>query len=80
MGILLSVLIGLLAGYFGSVIFKGSGSGILINLIVGVIGGFIGGGLFDWLGVEGGNIIWQLISATVGAIILLWVVSLIKRV
>ena len=79
MGILLSVLIGLVAGYLGSVILKGSGNGILINLIVGIIGGFIGGSLFGWLGIGGGSIVWQLIAATVGAIILLWIVSLVKK-
>ena len=79
MGLLLSVLIGLVAGYLGSLIFKGSGNGMLINLIVGVVGGFIGGSLFDWLGIGGGGIIWQLIAATVGAIILLWVASLVRK-
>ncbi len=79
MGILLSVLIGLVAGYLGSVIFKGSGNGILINLIVGIVGGFIGGSLFSWLGIGGGGIIWQLVAAVVGAIILLWILSLIKK-
>lgn len=78
MGLLLSVLIGLLAGYLGSMIFKGKGKGFLLNLIVGVVGGFIGGALFGWLGIGGGGLIWQLVSATVGAIILLWVVSLIR--
>ena len=79
MGLLFSILIGLAAGYLGSLIFKGSGNGLLINLIVGIIGGFIGGWLFGLLGIGGSNIVWQLIAATVGAIILLWIVSLIRK-
>lgn len=79
MGLLFSILIGLAAGYLGSIIFKGSGNGILMNLIIGVVGGFIGGFVFSLFGIGSGNILWQLISATVGAIILLWLVSLIKK-
>jgi len=84
MGILLSVIVGMLAGYLGSIIFKGKGKkgdaiSLLIYLIIGIVGGFIGGSLFGWLGIGGGSILWQLISATTGAIVLLWIISLIKR-
>jgi uncharacterized membrane protein YeaQ/YmgE (transglycosylase-associated protein family) len=79
MGLLLSIVIGILAGYLGSIIFKGSGLGLIWNLIVGLIGGVIGGALFEFLGFHGQGIIWQLIAATVGAIILLWIVSLLRR-
>ena len=77
--LIIFIAIGAVAGYLGSLIFKGAGNGLLINIIVGIVGGFIGGWLFGWLGVGGGNIIWQIISATVGAIILLWIVSLIRK-
>ena len=85
MGILLSVIIGCLAGYLGSLIFGGKGkkkkgfAGLLIYLVIGIIGGFIGGSLFGWLGIGGGSLLWQLVSATTGAIILLWIISLIRR-
>ncbi|PRZ01420.1 GlsB/YeaQ/YmgE family stress response membrane protein [Marinilabilia salmonicolor] len=79
MGLILSIVIGILAGYLGSIIFKGSGLGLIWNLIVGLIGGVIGGALFEFLGFHGQGIIWQLIAATVGAIILLWIVSLLRR-
>ena len=78
MGILLSILIGLLAGYLGSIIFQGKGKGLLLNLIIGIVGGFIGGFLFSWIGIGGSSLLWQLVSATVGAIVLLWIVSLIR--
>lgn len=79
MGLLLSIIIGILAGYLGSLIFKGSGLGLLWNLIVGLIGGVIGGALFEFLGFHGHGVIWQLIAATVGAVILLWIASALKR-
>jgi uncharacterized membrane protein YeaQ/YmgE (transglycosylase-associated protein family) len=31
------------------------------------------------LGIGGGSMLWQLVSATVGAIVLLWIISLIKK-
>ncbi|MDK2842237.1 MAG: hypothetical protein PWQ17_1742 [Anaerophaga sp.] len=79
MGLLLSILIGLLAGYLGSLIFKGSGLGLFWNLVVGLIGGIIGGAVFEFLGLTTHGLIWQLISATAGAIILLWIVSLLRK-
>lgn len=74
LGLLLSLAIGALAGFLGSKIFSGAGKGLLINLLIGIVGGFIGGWLFG-----GGGLLWQLISATVGSIALLWIISLIKK-
>ena len=74
LGLLLSLTIGALAGFLGSKIFSGAGKGLLLNLLIGIVGGFIGGWLFG-----GGGLLWQLISATVGAIALLWIISLIKK-
>jgi uncharacterized membrane protein YeaQ/YmgE (transglycosylase-associated protein family) len=80
MGLFLSIVIGILAGYLGSLIFKGSGLGLVWNLIVGLIGGVIGGALFEFLGFHGqGGVIWQLIAATVGAVILLWIASMLRK-
>lgn len=78
-GLLLSLLIGALAGFLGSKIFSGTGKGLVLNLLIGIAGGFIGGWVFDLLGISGDRIIWQLVSATVGAVLLLWILSLIKK-
>ena len=83
MGLLYSLLIGLAAGYLGSRIFggkrKGKGKGLLLYLVIGIVGGFLGGWVFGFLGIGGGGLLWQLVSATAGAIILLWIVSLIRK-
>lgn len=78
-GLLLSLLIGALAGFLGSKIFSGAGKGLVLNLLIGIAGGFIGGFVFGLLGIDGNHIIWQLVSATVGAVLLLWILSLIKK-
>ena len=79
MGLLLSLLIGAAAGYLGSRFFSGSGKGLLLNLIIGIVGGALGNWLFSHLGIGGNTLLWELVSATIGAVILLWLISLINK-
>ncbi|WP_295935272.1 GlsB/YeaQ/YmgE family stress response membrane protein [uncultured Alistipes sp.] len=79
MNFLWYLLIGLAAGWIGSLIFKGSGSGLIINLIVGIVGGVLGGWVFGLFGLESASIWGSLITAVVGAVLLLWIVSLFTR-
>ncbi|MCB9017165.1 MAG: GlsB/YeaQ/YmgE family stress response membrane protein [Paludibacteraceae bacterium] len=78
-GIILSIIIGCAAGFLGSKIFKGASSGLPWNLIIGIVGGFIGGFLFGLIGIGDGSLIWELISATIGAVILLWIASKLHK-
>ena len=73
------ILIGLVAGWLGSLIVKGSGSGLMLNLVIGVIGSVLGGWLLSLMGLTGYGMLWTLLSATVGAILLLLIVSLFTR-
>ncbi len=51
-----------------------------MNLLVGIVGAVIGGWVFGLLGISTGDgIIGSLVTALVGAILLLWVVSLFKK-
>jgi uncharacterized membrane protein YeaQ/YmgE (transglycosylase-associated protein family) len=79
MGFIVSIVVGILAGYLGSLIMKGRGLGLFLNLVVGLIGGLIGGSVFNFIGIWGHGFMWQLISATVGAVILLWIVSVLRK-
>ena len=79
MNLLWLLIIGLIAGYLAGVIMKGKGFGLVGNLVVGVIGAIIGGFVFNALGIAAAGIIGSLIAAFVGAIILLWVISLVKK-
>ena len=75
------IVIGGIAGWLAGKIVKGSGSGILLNVIVGVIGGFVGGLLLGWLGVdvEHGRRWFTFFVSLLGAILLLWVVKLVRK-
>ena len=72
--------IGGIAGWLASKIVRGGGSGILRDIVVGVIGGYIGGALLGWLGVdvEHGHRWFTFFTALLGAVILLFVVRLVR--
>jgi uncharacterized membrane protein YeaQ/YmgE (transglycosylase-associated protein family) len=55
--------------------------GALANIVVGIVGAVIGGFLFNLLGVAGttGFNIWTLIVSIIGAVVLLFLVSLVQR-
>ncbi|MEY2896732.1 MAG: hypothetical protein RL669_1001 [Pseudomonadota bacterium] len=73
------IIIGLIAGWLGGKLMRGGGFGLLGNLVVGVIGAFVGGWVFGLLGLSAGGWIGSIVMATVGAVILLFVVGLIKK-
>ena len=74
------IIIGGIAGWLASKIVRGGGSGILIDIVVGVIGGYIGGTLLSLLNidVEHGRRWFTFCTALLGAIILLFVVRLLR--
>ena len=74
------LVVGIVAGYLAGVLVKGGGFGVIGDLVVGVIGAFLGGWLFSTLGASaGGGLIGSLVVATIGAVVLLFVVRLVKR-
>jgi len=73
------LLIGLVAGWLAGRIMKGRGFGLIGDLIVGVIGAVLGGWLFGLLGINLGGICGALVTAVVGAIVLLYALRIIKK-
>ena len=75
------LVIGLVAGWLAGKFMRGRGFGLIGDLIIGVAGAFLGGWLFtDVLHVSiGGGIIPALVVAFIGAIILLWILRMIKK-
>ena len=53
--------------------------GIFWNIVVGIVGAVIGGFLFSLLGLSSNGLIGSLVVATIGAIILLWIVAKVKK-
>lgn len=80
MGIIGWIIIGIIAGWLAEKIMKRN-HGLLTNLVVGVVGAIIGGFIAsNLLGIPvGGFNIMTLIVATLGAVILLFVVGLVRK-
>jgi uncharacterized membrane protein YeaQ/YmgE (transglycosylase-associated protein family) len=73
------VLIGVLAGWIAGKITKGSGFGLLGDLVVGVVGSLLGSVIFGVLGLGAYSLVGRLVVAVVGAVVLLWLVRVIKK-
>jgi uncharacterized membrane protein YeaQ/YmgE (transglycosylase-associated protein family) len=78
--ILIILLIGAAAGWLAGLIVKGFGFGLIGNIVVGIVGAFVANLLFPRLGISiGSGIAGAIIHATIGAVILLFLIRLIKR-
>jgi uncharacterized membrane protein YeaQ/YmgE (transglycosylase-associated protein family) len=78
-GIIAWIVIGLIAGWLANTILKGRGGGLFGNIAVGLIGAIVGGWLFGALGIiSEPGFGPQLVSATIGAIVLLLVWGAIR--
>lgn len=73
------LIIGLIAGWLGSLLMRGRGLGVVGDIIVGLIGALIGGYLLGFLGIGTTGTVSRLISAVIGAVILLAIISFIRR-
>jgi uncharacterized membrane protein YeaQ/YmgE (transglycosylase-associated protein family) len=74
------IIIGAIAGWLAGKIVKGGGSGILMDIVIGVVGALIGGFLLSFfLDTAEGGWWFTLFTALLGSVILLWLVSLVRK-
>ena len=77
--LLVILVVGVVAGWLAGKIVQGTGFGIIGDLIIGIIGAFIGGWLLPQLGIHlGDGIVSAIINATIGAVLLLFVLKLLR--
>ena len=78
-GILGWIIVGLIAGVLAKWIMPGKDpGGIIVTIIIGIVGGLLGGFIGTQLGFGGhGNII-NILIATAGAVLLLWIYRMVK--
>jgi uncharacterized membrane protein YeaQ/YmgE (transglycosylase-associated protein family) len=75
------LVVGLIAGWLAGLVMKGGGYGIIVDILLGIIGGWLGGWLFGRLGIwPAGGMLGSIIVAFIGAVILVGITRLIKRV
>jgi len=75
---IITAVIGIVAGWLAGQISRNHGFGLWGDLIVGLVGSFIGNFLLNLIGMAPYGIIGSVIAATLGAVILLWVIRLFK--
>jgi uncharacterized membrane protein YeaQ/YmgE (transglycosylase-associated protein family) len=72
------LILGGIAGFLAGKVMRGDGYGIIVDIILGLIGGWLGGWIGSKLGINLGGTIGYLITAFVGAVLLVWIGRLIK--
>ncbi len=80
MGVIIWVVIGLIAGWLALEIMGGRGGGILRKLAIGLTGAIVGGLIFSSLSIGPVGFAGALVSATLGALVLVALWRLIGRV
>lgn len=80
-GIIVWLVVGGVVGWLASLVMRTDAQqGILLNIVVGIVGGFIGGWLLPMIGLSvGGGWLGFLVTAFIGAVILLAIVNLFRR-
>ena len=78
--LLAMLFVGAIAGWLSGRIMKGRGFGVIGNIIVGIVGAFLAGTIFPALGVSVGvGMMSSIFFATIGAVILLFLIGLVKK-
>jgi len=78
--IVIWLIVGAISGWLAGQIVVGAGLGLIGDIIVGILGSFVAGYMFPKLGIHlGEGILAYIIDGAVGGIVVLLIVSLIKR-
>ena len=77
--IIILLAIGAVAGWLAGLIYTGAGFGLVGNIVVGILGAIVAGLLLPGI-LPIGGIPGQIVSATIGAIILLFLVGIFRRI
>lgn len=77
--LLVIIIVGVVAGWLAGQIVRGAGFGLIGDLLIGIVGAFIGSWLLPRIGIHlGAGTIRAIINATIGAIVLLLVIRLVR--
>jgi uncharacterized membrane protein YeaQ/YmgE (transglycosylase-associated protein family) len=73
------LVIGALAGWLAGKIVHGYGFGLLANIVIGILGAVVGGYILPQLGFIPASAGGDFVAATLGAVILLVAIGLVRR-
>lgn len=72
------ILIGAAAGWIARRVMKKPELNLVANIVLGMVGAIVGGLALGLLGLHPGNIIGSLVTATLGAVALIWIVGRVR--
>ena len=78
-GIIIWLVIGAVAGWLAGQIVKGGGFGLVGDIIIGIVGSVIVGWIFGSYVVGVPGVLGAIIGSTIGAVILLFIIKLVRR-
>ena len=80
MSILAWIVLGLIAGFFGSKLVNKSGEGVFLDIVLGIVGAVVGGWVFSLFGANGvsGVNLYSLIVAVIGSVLVLVVYHAVR--
>lgn len=82
MGIIATIVVGLLAGWLTGLLLRGSGYGVIWDLVLGVVGSIVGGWLtsvFTGVNLVSGFNLTTIIVSIIGAVVVVLIYRLITR-
>jgi uncharacterized membrane protein YeaQ/YmgE (transglycosylase-associated protein family) len=75
------IVVGAIIGWLAGLLVQGGGFGFLVDALVGIFGSVVAGWLFPRLGITlGGGLIGSVIASIAGAVIVVVVVRLLRRI
>ena len=81
MSIIAWLVVGLLAGWIGSMIVNRNGEGLVMDIVLGVVGAIVGGFLFQMFGHSGvsGINLYSIGVAVIGSVVVLLIYHAVVR-
>ncbi|MFZ1068174.1 MAG: GlsB/YeaQ/YmgE family stress response membrane protein [Pseudolabrys sp.] len=76
-GWIAAIIIGGVAGWLAEQFMK-SEMGLLMNIVLGIVGAVIGSAILSFFGVNLGGWIGYLIAGFIGAVLLIWIVRVVR--
>ena len=76
-GWIAAIIIGGIAGWLAERFMK-SNMGMVMNIVLGIVGAAIASAIFGYFGIAMGGWIGYLISGFIGAVLLIWIVRVVR--
>ena len=76
--IIILLIVGGVAGWLATLLMKSRSMSLVWTVILGVAGAYIGNIVLDAVGIHASKLLGQIVSATLGAVILLFIASKIR--